>query len=102
MFIIILGIIDLVVGIFLALSNNFQGSTIILYLGIIILLKALYSLGTAFGAGFYLDFLGILDLIAGILLLIVFYGIFTHFFIYIGILLALKGIYSIIMGLIQE
>lgn len=101
-FLAILGIIDLVAGVLLMFSNNFAGVSLILLMGIIILIKALYSLGTAFAAGFYFDLLGILDLIAAVFLLLAFYGIFFHFFIYIGIMMVVKGFYSIIMMLLEQ
>ncbi len=99
MILIILGIIDIILGVFLALSGPMKGIDILLIIGIIAFLKGCYSLLTAFAAGFFLDFLGVLDLLTGIFLLMAFYGFWYHFFIYIGILMFIKGFYSIIMGL---
>jgi uncharacterized membrane protein HdeD (DUF308 family) len=96
----LLGIIDIISGVVLAVSTSFNlaGSGIALWIGIFMLLKGVYSVLTAAGAGFYFDVLGWLDLIAAASLFIVFFGVANEFFVYFGILMILKGIYSFVMG----
>jgi len=97
---VVLGVIDIIVGGVLALSPGVPmvASGLLLALGVISLLKSIYSIGTAVGAGFYLDALGWLDLIAGIFLLMAYLGLVFGFFLYVGIIMVLKGIYSFAMG----
>jgi hypothetical protein len=100
MLLIILGILDIIIGIAVAVSTGIPlvASGVILTLGVIALLKGLYSVGTAAGAGFYFDVLGWLDLIACIFLFMSYWGWVFGFFLYAGILIVLKGLYSFAMG----
>lgn len=99
----LLGILDIILGAALAASTfaDLSGSGWILAFGIIAILKGIYSVLTAAGAGFFLDVLGWLDLIVGILLLLVNWGIVFPFFVYVGILLILKGLYSFFVGFVS-
>ncbi len=101
-FVAILGILDIILGAVLAASTfaDFAGNGWVFAFGILAILKGLYSTLTAAGAGFYFDVLGWLDLLVGILLLLVNWGFVFPFFLYIGILLILKGIYSFFVGMI--
>jgi hypothetical protein len=45
--------------------------------------------------------LGRLDLVVGVMLLLVNWGIVFPFFLYVGILLILKGIYSFFVGFVS-
>lgn len=102
-FLILLGIIDIVVGAFLASSGAFQfkGFGLIFILAIISILKGLYSVLAGMGAGFYMDIMGWLDLVGGLMLLLAFWGIHFYFFFYFGIFLILKGLYSAMMGFVR-
>jgi len=97
---VILGIIDIIIGIAVAVSPGMPliASSIILTLGIIALLKGLYSVLTAAGAGFFLDVLGWLDLIAALFLFMTYWGWVFGFFLYVGIIMVIKGLYSFAMG----
>jgi len=99
----ILGVLDLIGGIILALSGfiPYTGSGFIFTLGIIFIIKGIISYLSGAARGFFLDFMGILDLISGIMLILATYGFVIFFFPYIGILLILKGVYSLIIGLIK-
>ncbi|RLI97124.1 MAG: hypothetical protein DRO99_03410 [Candidatus Aenigmatarchaeota archaeon] len=101
-FIAILGILDIIFGAALAASTmtSVTGNGWIFLFGILAILKGIYSVVTAAGAGFYLDVLGWLDLVVGLLLLLANWGIVFPFFLYIGILLILKGIYSFFVGMV--
>jgi len=98
----ILGILDIIFGAVLAASTfaDLGGNGWVFIFGIMAILKGLYSVITAAGAGFYLDILGWLDLIVGDFLLFVNWNVVFPFFLYAGILLILKGLYSFFVGLI--
>lgn len=101
MIIVILGILDVIAGIAVALAQLFHltGSAFALYLGVIFILKALYSILTALAAGFPFDVLGWLDLIAGIVLMLLYWGFPVSFAFWVGIIMILKGVYSILLGI---
>ena len=101
-FVAILGVLDIIFGAVLAASTfaDLAGSGWVFLFGIIALLKGIYSVVTAAGAGFYFDVLGWIDLAVGVFLLLVNWNIVLPFFLYIGILVILKGLYSFFVGLI--
>lgn len=104
MFLVVLGILDIIFGILLGISGmiDFAGSFWVMVFGIVAILKGLYSLATAASSGFYFDVLGILDLLAGIFLLLTYGSIFFDFFVYFGIIMILKGLYSVGMGFVKD
>ncbi len=95
----ILGLIDIIAGIFLILNVS---AGVAFTLGIIMALKGLWSIIASAAAGFYFEFPGIFDFIGGIFLFLVSQGVFFEFFLYIGLLLLLKGIYSLIISMISH
>lgn len=103
-FVAILGILDLILGAALAASTfaDMAGNGWVIIFAVIAIVKGIYSVLTAAGAGFYFDVLGWLDLLVGALLLLVNWGIVFPFFLYIGILLILKGLYSFFVGMIGK
>jgi len=84
-------LIDIITGLFLLFPNAFP--TVSFYLGIIVLLKGLSSMVGSLLAKDWIVLLGIIDLIAGLML------IFNFSFPWFWILMVLKGIYSLIVGL---
>ena len=88
MLVALLGIIDILVGISLMFPNFLA-----FYIGVIVLIKGVSSVIGSFASGFYFDFMGFIDLAAGIILLL---GLFIP---WLWILPMIKGIYSIIAGL---
>jgi len=101
-FVAILGVLDLILGAALGASTfvDLAGNGWVLLFGLLALVKGLYSVIAAAGAGFFLDVLGWLDLLVGALLLLVNFGIVFPFFLYIAIMLILKGLYSFFIGMI--
>lgn len=99
MFIAILGILDIIAGGLLMLNGviSLEASTFVLYLMIIMFLKSVYSIGSAVANGFFFDFMGYLDLISAILLLLAFWGISFDPFFWVGLLILVKGIYSVLV-----
>jgi len=104
MIIAVLGILDMIAGGILMFSEwlDLAGSQILFYFTIILFLKALYSIGTAVGAGFYFDIMGWLDLVSSILLLLLYFGVSHGLFFWIGILILIKGIYSFVIAFIAH
>ena len=86
MFLIILGILDIIGGILLGVSGmpGSAGNAVFFWFGIIFLLKGAYSILAAAGSGFYFDLLGIMDLIAGIFMFLVAWGVVLDFFLYMA------------------
>jgi len=103
MFLAILGVLDLIGGTLLGISGfiPYTGSGFIFTLGIVFTVKGIISYLAGAAKGFFLDFMGVLDLIAGIMLVLAVYGFVLFFFPYIGILLIIKGFYSLVIGLVK-
>jgi uncharacterized membrane protein HdeD (DUF308 family) len=101
MLLILLSIIDLIAGGLLAFCEVFPyaGSAFVGTLGAFMLAKGAWSVLTAAAANFYMDFIGALDIVCGILLVVTTFGFSMHFFVYFAVALILKGIYSFIIGL---
>jgi len=89
----VLAIIDILSGIFLFSHASFL-ARLVFYLGIICLMKGGWSLMTALTSKFYFDFLGFLDVIAGASLLLIHSNHILAFFTVIGIMMIVKGIWS--------
>lgn len=104
MIIAIFGILDLIAGGILMLGGSIEwaGSEFLFYFMILFALKALYSIFAAIAAGFYFDVMGYLDLAASIFMLLLFWDIAFGFVFWIGLLILLKGIYSLIIGFISH
>ncbi len=84
----VLGFLDILVGISLIFPNFLS-----FYLGILILIKGIFSIIGSFAVKYFFDFMGFIDLIAGIMLL------FSFSIPWFWILPMIKGIYSLIVGL---
>lgn len=99
----ILGILDLIAGAALAISGFMPLTAVglIFAIGIIITLKGVISYLAAAGSGFYFDLLGILDMVSGVFLILAFYGTALGFFIWFGIAMILKALWSIVMFMVR-
>ncbi|MEM7815856.1 MAG: hypothetical protein QXN71_01920 [Candidatus Aenigmatarchaeota archaeon] len=102
-FLLILGILDLIAGISLAISGfvPLTAVSLILGIGIILTFKGIISYLLAAGNGFYFDILGILDIISGIFLIIAFYGTALGFAVWFGVAMILKALWSILMFIVR-
>jgi uncharacterized membrane protein HdeD (DUF308 family) len=98
-----LGFIDIVIGIVLVLGGLpvFRGNWVAAVLGVAIIVKGIWSWLNNLAAGMKLDFMGILDIVAGILVLALSGGGYLFFFAYFGIMEIIKGIYSFVVGLVK-
>ncbi|RLJ08668.1 MAG: hypothetical protein DRP13_02215 [Candidatus Aenigmatarchaeota archaeon] len=97
------GIFDLIAGVagMIVPFISAQGNTFILAIGVLAIIKGLYSYLAGALAGFYFDILGLLDLITGILLVLSFYNLVFGWMFYFGLILTLKGVYTIVIFLVS-
>ena len=100
----IFGLVDVLFGGVLAASPYFKyaGVGIIGILGILALIKGIYSTLAAASAGLYFDLMGWLDLLVGLLLLVSSWGVTFNWFLWIGIFMVIKGVYSILMEILGD
>lgn len=90
----ILAFADVLSGIFLFFHPGFW-IMLFLYLGILSIVKGGWSLIAAISSHFYFDFLGFLDIVAGMSLLFLYYNFTFPFLTVIGIMMMGKGIWSL-------
>ena len=90
-------LVDIIISLTL-ISHEFYSllNQYIFILGIFILLKGLWSYFTAAAAGFYYDWLGMIDALAGSSILLTLFRISSPIFLWIGIGLMLKGLFTFI------
>jgi uncharacterized membrane protein HdeD (DUF308 family) len=100
----VLGIVDVIAGIMLSLGwlPYMQGNALVFVVAVIVMIKGAWSWIAALAASQKLDFLGILDLVVGIMLLSTSGGFFLFFFTYVGIIDIIKGIYSAFVGVAKQ
>ncbi|MFQ5647946.1 MAG: hypothetical protein ACE5FW_01805 [Candidatus Aenigmatarchaeota archaeon] len=96
MLLFVLGLVDAIVGVLLLFSswNPLVGSGLVIALGVLWFFKGIYSILAGASSGFYLDFLGIFDLLAGVFLVLSYLGLSWGFLIYLAALMIIKGVYS--------
>jgi hypothetical protein len=99
----ILGITDIIAGFLLSLSTlvPYNESSFVGIIAGLMIIKGVWSIITAAAANFYFDIIGMADLVGGVLLFICTLGFAAHFFIYLGLVLILKGLWSIVSGIIS-
>ena len=85
-----LGVLDIIVGLSILFKEFFAGLALVL--GVIVLLKGLFSVLGSLMHKFFLDILGWVDLLAGVVLL------FSIDIPLIWLAIIIKGVYSIVMG----
>ena len=96
MLLFVLGLVDVIVGVLLWFSSGepLIGSALAITFGILWFFKGIYSILAGAASGFYMDLLGIFDLLSGIFLVLSYLGMSWSFVLYLGILMIIKGIYS--------
>jgi len=97
----ILGVLDVVIGAALWMSSGspITGSTVILVLSLLWMFKGGWSILSSAAAGWFFDYMGIPDLIAGVLLMMSYLGISFGFFFYVALIMLAKGLWSFLIGL---
>lgn len=84
----LLGILDIIAGISLVYPNF-----LVFYLGIIILVKGIFSVVGSFAVKYFFDVMGFIDVVAGVIL------VFNFSIPWFWLLPMIKGIYSLIVGM---
>jgi uncharacterized membrane protein HdeD (DUF308 family) len=90
----LLSAIDLFAGISITASGFFMTFGFVRYLGYICIIKGIASLIGSLASRYYFDWMGIIDVIAGIVILLMKSGVSYSFFHIFGIVVIVKGIYS--------
>jgi len=91
MIVIVLSLLDIIAALWYFLDIPYLAATI----GIIILLKGLITFIPAITSGYYYDWMGLTDILSGIILILHSYSLDFSFGFYVISILAFKGLYSI-------
>ena len=104
MFLMLLGVLDVIAGLLLALSGTIPltGNWFVIFFAIVMVLKGIWSVLAALGGGFKYDLLGLVDLVVGGVLWLVVSGWVNEAFLYLGIIVLIKGLWSFVMGYTSE
>ena len=99
----LLGVLDFLAGLSLAVSGivPMHASAFVLWVGVLVLLKGVYSYLAAVMNDFWFDVLGIIDIIVGIMMFSVYFGLVFPLFFWIGLVLILKAFWSVGVFLIR-
>ena len=87
-----LAIVDILIGILLIIRPEFSFLRI---LGLISLSKGLWSLFSCIVAGYFADWMGMIDTLAGVALLLLHSGTSFDLFSILGVVMIIKGLYSL-------
>jgi len=100
MLLFILSILDLIAGLLVILSQNFllTSNAFVFYFAIYSLGKGIVSLLTSIAVGYFFDWMGVIDVITGIALFMIHSGSQLGIFKTIGIIILIKGLYSLILS----
>lgn len=97
-----LSMIDIFGGLLVINQHMFQFSKgLIIYFTFYFILKGFWSLGTSIGSGYLFDWLGVIDLVIGIVLLLMNNNIQLSFFYLIGWAEIFKGGYCFLRSLVK-
>ena len=91
----LIGLVDIFGGLLLVFNPVFLHN-LLFYFGVIILLKGLWSIVSSAVAHFYFDLFGWIDMVASVLLLIAYFDSPLSFAGFAGIVILLKGLWSIL------
>ena len=94
----VLAIIDILSGLLLYFHPSFLVRPFF-YLGVICLTKGGWSVISSFLQRFYFDILGLLDMIAGLFLVLLYQNISFPFFSVFGIMIILKGLWTMFFSI---
>ncbi len=93
-----LSVLDMLAG-FIILIRPSAGFALFGF-GLIILIKGAYSFLTAVAANYWFDWMGLIDIIAGICLMLIYVGFKPAAFLTIGGIVIAKGAYSLVRSAI--
>ncbi|HLC39461.1 MAG TPA: hypothetical protein VJJ76_01110 [archaeon] len=93
----ILAVVDILAGVFILFNAPWLAG----YLAVLFLLKGLFSLISSFSVHYFFDWMGFVDVFAGITFTFIAVGWFFGFFTTLGWIVLLKGIYSLARYLLR-
>ncbi len=96
MILLILGIIDIIAGICLALLPGVAANGIVHALAWFILIKGAWSVVTSAAQGYFWDWMGWVDAIVGATIVLAYYGMLIGIMQYIWWVIVLKGVYTML------
>lgn len=101
MILFVLGVLDVLIGTLLWMSsgNPFTTNAVVLIFAVIWMLKGAWSILSSASVGWFFDYMGIPDLLAGMFLLFSYFGMSFGFFFYLAIIMLAKGLWSFLMGM---
>ena len=89
-----LSVLDMLAGFLMLIQKHF--GIALLLLGILMLVKGAYSFFSAVSSGYWLDWMGAVDMVAGISLMLIYAGFSSAVLITIGGIVVAKGAYSLV------
>jgi hypothetical protein len=92
----LLALIDVFAGVLIISHSFFSLNLIFLYFAYIVGIKGLWSMITSAGMKFYFDFMGFVDVVAGLCLALINFHVGFNFFWIIGLIMILKGLWAMI------
>jgi uncharacterized membrane protein HdeD (DUF308 family) len=90
----VLSIVDILAG----ATIVFNISTLATYMMYYCLIKGIWSLISNIAAKYYFDWMGVIDLLAGVTLFLISINTATWIFQVLGFLVVIKGLYSLILS----
>jgi hypothetical protein len=96
----LLSLLDVGAGILLASACCFPLASfqLVFIAAIIYICKGSCSILASIGVGYWLDWMGAIDLLSGISLALLYYGFAVGFISYLGIAMTIKGFYSLALS----
>ena len=94
----ILSVLDLLAGFLIIIRKDF--GFVVLGFGLFMLIKGAYSFFTAVSSGYWLDWMGAVDMLAGICLMLIYVGFGPAALVTIGGIVIAKGAYSLVRSAI--
>ncbi len=95
---IVLSVLDMLAGFLILIRKDFGFA--IFGFGLFMLIKGAYSFFTAVSSGYWLDWMGAVDMIAGICLMLIYAGFTPTALLTIGGIVIAKGAYSLVRSAI--
>ncbi len=91
---IVLSVLDMLAGFLILIRNDF--GFVLFGFGLFLLIKGAYSFFTAVSSGYWLDWMGAVDMLAGICLMLIYVGFGPAAFLTVGGIVIAKGAYSLV------
>lgn len=94
----LLGILEIFAGV-IVYFHYFPILEFFLWLGLIYTLKGAWSIVSSVAYSYWYDWMGVLDLLAGLVMILIFYGNIFSFFWIVGLAHIMKGLYTVVVSI---